>query len=84
MTFLSRDARQARGLGDARNENHWRQAGAQVEAAVESVLEFGAIALGVLGELECVVGVGQTCLDISEHPVDRPELRQLGAKHSLV
>jgi hypothetical protein len=46
------------GPGDRRGPEQSRENGRQVEAAVEPVLDFGKIAIGILGEIERMVGAG--------------------------
>ena len=45
---------------------------AQVEPAVEAVLELGEIAMRVLGELDGVVGAGQGRLEVAQQARDLP------------
>ena len=45
---------------------------AQIEAAVESVLGLSEVAMGVLGEVEGVVGATERGLQVAQQRVDRP------------
>ena len=51
----------------------------QVEAAVESILELGEVTMGVLGEIERMVGSGERRLQIAQEDIDRAKLLQLHA-----
>ena len=57
-----------------------RQDGGEIEAAIESVLHLSEVAMGVLGEVEGVIGAAQRALEVAEQGVDRLELRQLDAR----
>jgi len=49
---------------------------AHVEPPVKPILEFGEVAMGVLGEVEGVVGAADRGLEVPQHGVDRLELLQ--------
>ena len=51
----------------------------QVQAAVESVLNFGEITVGVLFKIEAVIGSGKGSFEIAEKGVDGMELLDFDA-----
>jgi len=44
--------------------------GTEIESPVESVLEFGQVSIGVLGEVEGVIRARDGCLEVAQHGVD--------------
>jgi len=67
------------GRSDGRCSKQSDQNDSQVEAAVESILELGEVTLGVLGEIERMVGSRERRLQIAQVGIDRAKLLQLHA-----
>jgi len=66
-------------LGDGRSTHESYEDGGQIESAVEAVLDLGEVAMGVLGEIERMVGSSEGGLQIAQQGVDRSELFELDA-----
>src|ERR1019366_6101025 len=63
---------------DDRRYQQTFQDGRQVETTVETILDFGKIAMSVFGKIEGMVGSRVGSLQIAEESIDRTELLQLG------
>ena len=66
-------------FGDGRGMQEASEDGGQIEAAIETVLNFGEIAMSVFGEIERVVGSSEGGLQIAEQGIDGMELLKLDA-----
>lgn len=51
------------------------QDGLEIEATIETVLHFGQIAVGILGEIEMMVSPRNSGPQIGEHGIDAAEFR---------
>lgn len=56
----------------------------QVETAVESILELGEVTMGVLGEIERMVGSGVRRFQIAQEGINRAKFLQLPQSVPLV
>ena len=51
-------------FGDGRSMQEASEDGGQIEAAIETVLDFGEVAMSVFGEIERVVGSSEGGLQV--------------------